>query len=191
MVDSLQNSKEVCAHDHRAREDAAVLIGTQSDSTRAKDLELKVQQRVNNELQRIRDRQAAQLTNLTASLTTNPQAEGVPAERTQRDPNTLAAHLSSPFYQDYNAPAGAVASPKRESDRTHDSVQKEIMDLRQKLEARKKVDKVSPEVEKAKEELVTCLRTNDRRPLDCWQEVETFKQEVGKLEKAFIQKAAR
>ena len=65
------------------------------------------------------------------------------------------------------------------------------MDLRQKLESRKKLDKVSPEVEKAKESLVSCLRKNDRRPLDCWQEVETFKAEVGKLEKAFIQKAGR
>ena len=58
-------------------------------------------------------------------------------------------------------------------------------------ESRKKLDKVTPEVEKAKESLVQCLRTNDRRPLDCWQEVETFKAEVGKLEKAFIQKAGR
>jgi altered-inheritance-of-mitochondria protein 13 len=70
-------------------------------------------------------------------------------------------------------------------------VQKEIMDLRKKLDSRKKVEKVSPEVEKAKENLVTCLRTNDRRPLDCWQEVETFKAEVAKLEKAFIQQASR
>jgi altered-inheritance-of-mitochondria protein 13 len=70
-------------------------------------------------------------------------------------------------------------------------VQKEIMDLRKKLDSRKKLDKVSPEVEKAKESLVTCLRTNDRRPLDCWQEVETFKAEVAKLEKAFIQQASR
>ena len=65
------------------------------------------------------------------------------------------------------------------------------MDLRQKLDSRKKLDKVSPEVEKAKESLVKCLRTNDRRPLDCWEEVENFKTEVGKLEKAFIQKAGR
>ena len=65
------------------------------------------------------------------------------------------------------------------------------MDLRQKLESRKKLDKISPEVGKAKESLVSCLRTNDRRPLDCWQEVENFKAEVGKLEKTFIQKAGR
>ena len=65
------------------------------------------------------------------------------------------------------------------------------MDLRQKLDSRKKLEKVSPAVEKAKANLTTCLRTKDRRPLDCWQEVEDFKAEVGKLEKAFIQKAGR
>jgi len=65
------------------------------------------------------------------------------------------------------------------------------MDLRQKLDARKKVEKASPEVEKAKESLVQCLRTNDRRPLDCWQEVEEFKREVGRLEQAFVQKIGR
>lgn len=62
------------------------------------------------------------------------------------------------------------------------------MDLRQKLDARKKVEKTSPEVEKAKESVVQCLRAHDRRPLDCWQEVEQFKVEVGKLEKKFVEK---
>lgn len=163
----------------------------QSDSTRLQDLELKVQTRVNTELKRIRDSQAKQLSDLTASLTTNPPKESAEPSAPQRDPNSLAAHLSSPFYQDHSAPAGPAAEPKRASERSHDSVQKEIMDLKQKLESRKKLDKVTPEVEKAKESLVQCLRTNDRRPLDCWQEVETFKAEVGKLEKAFIQKAGR
>ena len=41
-------------------------------------------------------------------------------------------------------------------------------------------------VEKAKEDVVKCLRINDRRPLDCWQEVEVFKKEVGRLEKDFL-----
>ena len=63
--------------------------------------------------------------------------------------------------------------------------------MRQKLESRKKVEKTSPEVEKARESLVSCLRTNDRRPLDCWEEVEGFKREVGKLEKSFLERAGR
>lgn len=65
------------------------------------------------------------------------------------------------------------------------------MELRAKLDARKKVEKPSAEVEKAREGLVQCLRTNDRRPLDCWEEVENFKAQVGRMEKAFISKASR
>jgi MICOS complex subunit MIC19 len=145
---------------------------------------------VNSELKRIRDRQAKQLSDLTASLTTNPPKEDAKAPESRRDPNTLAAHLSSPFYQDHSG-AGNKADSKQESDRSHDSVQKEIMDLRKKLDSRKKVEKMSPEVEKAKDSLVTCLRTNDRRPLDCWQEVENFKAEVSKMERVFIQQASR
>lgn len=78
-----------------------------------------------------------------------------------------------------------------DSGRSSESVNKEVADLRAKLDARKKVDQLPPGVEKAKESLVSCLRANDRRPLDCWQEVEAFKAEVGKLEKAFIEKTGR
>ena len=35
------------------------------------------------------------------------------------------------------------------------------------------------------------LRNQSARPLDCWREVEAFKAEVGKLERAFVEKAAR
>lgn len=163
----------------------------QTDSTRARNEELKVQQRVQAELQRIRDTQAQQLDTLTASLTTNPPDEpAVPADPA-RDPTSLAYHLSSPFYQDHGAKPVATVDTPSDSGRSHDSVQQEIMDLRQKLEQRKQVEKPSPEVEKAKESLVQCLRVNDRRPLDCWQEVEHFKREVGKLEQAFVQKVGR
>lgn len=41
-------------------------------------------------------------------------------------------------------------------------------------------------VVKAKDSVVKCLRENDRRPLDCWREVEAFKREVGRLEKGFL-----
>lgn len=43
-------------------------------------------------------------------------------------------------------------------------------------------------VRKAKEGVVRCLRVNDRRPLDCWREVEVFRQEVGRLEGRFLGK---
>jgi MICOS complex subunit MIC19 len=168
------------------------LTNWQTDSTRQKNAELHIQARVNDELRRIRDAQAKQIEELAARLTINPAPE-TPAtpEEPQRDPNSLAAHLSSPFYQDHSPKAAAAPEKAADSGRSHDSVQQEIMALRQKLEARKKVDRSSPEVERAKESLVQCLRINDRRPLDCWQEVEQFKQEVGKLEQAFVQKVGR
>lgn len=45
-------------------------------------------------------------------------------------------------------------------------------------------------VERAKDQVVACLRKNDRRPLDCWQEVETFKAEVVRLERSFVDRTA-
>lgn len=44
------------------------------------------------------------------------------------------------------------------------------------------------DVENAKADVVSCLKKNDRRPLDCWREVETFKTEVGRLERAFVER---
>ncbi|KAI7457425.1 hypothetical protein KC357_g2324 [Hortaea werneckii] len=178
----------------------------ESDTTRARTAELKVQHRVNAELQRIRDTQAQQLEQLTASLTTSAAAAddtSVPTtalitSEPSKDPTSLAYHLSSPFYQDHSGGANASATSTAhtldtplDSGRSHASVAQEIMDLKTKLEQRKRTDKASPEVEKAKESMVQCLRLNDRRPLDCWQEVEQFKREVGRLERGFVEKVGR
>lgn len=81
---------------------------------------------------------------------------------------------------------------KAEADRVRDlsrvSVQKEIDGLKKKLQERKMREDVVGDkgVEKAKEQVANCLRINDRRPLDCWKEVEEFKREVGRLEGAFL-----
>lgn len=78
-----------------------------------------------------------------------------------------------------------------DSNRSRDSVSKEVEALKAKLEKRKQVDKTDKGVEKAKEDLVSCLRMNDRRPLDCWEQVEEFKKEVSRLERGFVEKAMR
>lgn len=65
-------------------------------------------------------------------------------------------------------------------------VSKEIDELKKRLANRKQLAQVDKQVSKAKEEVTTCLRLNDRRPLDCWQEVENFKNEVGRLETEFV-----
>lgn len=59
------------------------------------------------------------------------------------------------------------------------------------MEKRKKLEKMDKGVEKAKSELVGCLRTKDRRPLDCWEEVQRFKGEVARLEQRFVERAMR
>ncbi|CZT24599.1 uncharacterized protein RCC_10324 [Ramularia collo-cygni] len=191
VVNSLQNSSEVRIPLSSTSTSILADHIEQTDSTRAQDQELKKQLRTTEQLTKTRDAQSQRLESLTASLTTNPAKAEETAELPKRDPNSLAAHLSSPFYHDWSKKEKEEATIRPDSGRSHDSMSKEINDLRAKLEARKKVEQVPREVEKAKETLVSCLRTNDRRPLDCWEEVQAFKAEVGKLEKAFIQKAGR
>ncbi|KAH0594379.1 hypothetical protein MHUMG1_07729 [Metarhizium humberi] len=68
------------------------------------------------------------------------------------------------------------------------SLGKEVDDMRRKLEERKKVRELPESVENARGAVIRCLREHDRRPLDCWQEVEDFKAEVKKLEKTWVDK---
>lgn len=65
-------------------------------------------------------------------------------------------------------------------------MQTEIDQLREKLDGRKKLIDVGENVERARADVAGCLRLNDRRPLDCWKEVEGFKREVAKLEETFV-----
>lgn len=90
--------------------------------------------------------------------------------------------------QDATSSSATLAEKQRQKDMSRDSVTKEIERLKAKLEQRKKLEQADADVTKAKEAVVACLRTHDRRPLDCWKEVETFKHEVGRLEKEFVHK---
>ena len=66
---------------------------------------------------------------------------------------------------------------------------KEIESLKRKLGGRRVREGLGDEgVEKSRAGVVACLRRNDRRPLDCWEEVEAFRREVGRLEKGFLVK---
>lgn len=86
--------------------------------------------------------------------------------------------------------SGKDHAAKADGDKLRDlgreSIQREIDAMRKKLDGRKKLEPLDGGLEKAKEDVVACLRTNDRRPLDCWREVEAFKREVGRLEKSFV-----
>ncbi|KAK0723871.1 hypothetical protein B0T21DRAFT_351013 [Apiosordaria backusii] len=83
----------------------------------------------------------------------------------------------------------APADSESDSSKTSYTVSKEIQALQQKLQERRKIRSQLPEsLENARSEVVRCLRENDRRPLDCWKEVEAFKEEVRRLEKGWVEK---
>jgi altered-inheritance-of-mitochondria protein 13 len=135
-----------------------------TDSTRAKDLELHIQSRVQQELKRLESEQNAALKDLQDKISAPELAK--------------------------DGPSSSQKGDQKKQDLGRQSVQKEIDELRKKLGQRKlKEDIVGDKgVEKAKDEVVNCLRVNDRRPLDCWKEVEAFRNEVGRLEKSFLGK---
>ncbi|KAF2135309.1 uncharacterized protein K452DRAFT_323129 [Aplosporella prunicola CBS 121167] len=151
----------------------------QSDATRSKAVELEVQTRVAAELAKLRANESQRLRELQDQIVAETDAQvSSSASLTEK----LSAALSS---------SETLAEKQRHADMSRGLVEREIAALKTKLEGRKKIDHLDPGVEKAKDEIVACLRINDRRPLDCWREVEAFRREVGRLEKEFVEKTVR
>ena len=159
----------------------ALQASPETDSTRAKDLELHIQSRVAAELKRLEAETDRELKDLTARISSLP------------DSTTESTNTPSTRIPDQTDSAGGPDNKgKAEGDRTRDlsraKVQEEIEKLKGKLKERQLKEDIMKdrELNKAKDKVVACLRLNDRRPLDCWKEVETFKREVGRLEGAFL-----
>ncbi|MCJ1369476.1 hypothetical protein MMC20_000687 [Loxospora ochrophaea] len=155
----------------------ALQASPETDTTRSKDLESHIQSRVTAELTRLEAEQTQAIRELEERISESPDTSTEP---------TSSGKLS--FFSGKDEQARAQSDKLR--DLSRESVQKTIEELRKRLQARKLREDIvgDKEVEKAKEEVVSCLRLNDRRPLDCWQEVEAFKREVGRLEKGFLGK---
>jgi len=132
----------------------------QTDVSRLQALELRIQERVAAELKRLRAQEAEALREAQQKLSAEP----------------------APDHQ------GEDLQKQLEGGPTRQEVSKAIGDLRAKLEERKKVRQLPDSLESARSEVVRCLRENDRRPLDCWREVEAFKEEVRRLEKGWVEK---
>ncbi|KAB8075696.1 hypothetical protein BDV29DRAFT_171641 [Aspergillus leporis] len=171
LVDSLQSNSE-------------------TDSSRAKSLELQIQARVAQELERLREREQQTLAeiekriaeskdNAPSSVSSTPNISYPPGSLNLDAPRI-------PFAGREYTPAPVADAQPIDRDVSHKSVNSEIEELRAKLEGRRKLVEIDESVEKAKSNVVSCLRLNDRRPLDCWQEVDAFKKEVAKLEEAFV-----
>ncbi|KAG9230483.1 putative altered inheritance of mitochondria protein 13, mitochondrial [Amylocarpus encephaloides] len=134
----------------------------ETDSTRARTLELHIQSRVAAELKILQERASNDFEELSARLSASGSADGAPKS------------------------AGDTLR-----DLGREAVQTDVAELKKKLEQRKKLSDVDEGVEKAKSEVIRCLRDNDRRPLDCWKEVQTFKAEVRRLEGVWVEKVVR
>jgi altered-inheritance-of-mitochondria protein 13 len=121
--------------------------------------------------------------------------EAVRAKLSTEDPNLSPSDTQSVTSKIKDAASNALpnnlasSSTREAKDRQAQSsqkVQEGIAKLKRTLSERKVLKDLSPEVEKARNAVVSCLRVNDRRPLDCWQEVEAFKTEVKKMEDKFV-----
>ncbi|KAJ4298505.1 hypothetical protein N0V88_003535 [Collariella sp. IMI 366227] len=132
----------------------------ETDVSRLQSLELKIQERVAAELKRLRTQEAEALREAQQKLSAEPSADQPQVDEPHRQPS----------------------GPSRQE------VSKAIDDLHAKLEERRQVRQLPSSLETARSEVVRCLRENDRRPLDCWREVEAFKEEVRKLEKGWVDK---
>ncbi|OGM48343.1 DUF1690 domain protein [Aspergillus bombycis] len=163
---------------------------TETDSSRAKSIELQIQARVAQELERLRQREQQTLAEIEkrvaeskdsapSSFSSTPNVS-YPAGSLDLDAPRI------PFAGREYTPAPVPDAQPINRDVSRDSVNTEIEELRAKLEGRRKLVEIDESVEKAKSNVVSCLRLNDRRPLDCWQEVNAFKKEVAKLEEAFV-----
>ncbi|KAI1098937.1 DUF1690-domain-containing protein [Jackrogersella minutella] len=84
----------------------------------------------------------------------------------------------------------AAQAPEQAADEQKSSpaVSKEVAALRARLDKRKQLRPVPEAVEQARGDVIKCLMEHDRRPLDCWREVEAFKEEVRRLEKGWVEK---
>ncbi|KAJ3467086.1 hypothetical protein MRS44_004650 [Fusarium solani] len=116
---------------------------------------------------------------LVDSLQSNPGPRGRGAQELQQQ----EAEALKVAHDKLNS-----AEYKEDGSLSQHTVSKEIEAMRKRLEERKQVRPLPEAVEGARNEVIRCLREHDRRPLDCWQEVENFKAEVKKLEKSWVEK---
>lgn len=131
-------------------------------------MELHIQARVAEELKRLQAREEATLNSILES-DSSTTGESLPATEA-------------------SAAGDALRTLGREA------VSRDVAKLREKLEKRKKIREIGEldaAVESARGEVVKCLRGNDRRPLDCWKEVEAFREGVRRLEVGWVESVVR
>ncbi|CDM27322.1 hypothetical protein DTO013E5_4462 [Penicillium roqueforti] len=182
----------------------ALQSNSETDSTRAKVLELEIQNRVAQELQRLREREQQTLAEIEKRISESKDTTSLPvtAATAPLAPSTSGYPAGSlnldapriPFAGRHHDPAPTVIAPQETAvatrpvkrDVSRNSVAAEIEQLRSKLDGRRKLVELDDGVAKARSDVTSCLQLNDRRPLNCWVEVDAFKREVARMEAAFV-----
>ncbi|CAI7650210.1 unnamed protein product [Penicillium glandicola] len=177
---------------------------SETDSTRAKALELEIQNRVAQELKRLHEREKQTLAEIEKRISESKDTTSLPisAATAPLAPSASGYPVGSlnldapriPFAGRHHDPVPTPAAPQETAaaaqpvkrDISRDSVAAEIEQLRSKLDGRRKLVELDDGVAKARSDVTSCLQLNDRRPLNCWQEVDAFKREVARLEAAFV-----
>jgi len=149
----------------------------QTNSTRAKTLELHIAQRVAAELEKIRNHESSALEEARKKIT-------AANEQTGSSDSSEHSLLQIPSI----SPKDLLESSdeKQRKSQTSAKVQQEIEKLKQTLGQRKVLKELPNEVESARQDVISCLRINDRKPLDCWKEVEVFKRAVRQMEENYV-----
>jgi altered-inheritance-of-mitochondria protein 13 len=170
------------------------VLFVQTDSSREKSLELLIQSRVAKELKQLEEHESRRLREIEeqiSALAASPSSSALVPTDNKVDEAAVAAAVAAAEVGAYQGHDGARLQERLQAaDRLgRESVQREVEALRQRLAQRKAVRQLDQSVEKARRDVVECLRVNDRRPLDCWREVDAFKREVARLEETFVSKA--
>jgi len=131
----------------------------QSDSTRRKSSDLHIAQLVHSELQRLQSRE----NELFSQLSSIPDTPGA----------TAATEDTS----------GLLALSRA-------ALAEKVADIKRRLEhipsGKALGEGEDEEVKRARGEVVRCLKWKDRRPLDCWAEVQAFREVAGRRERGFV-----
>ncbi|KAI9887444.1 MAG: hypothetical protein M1823_000702 [Watsoniomyces obsoletus] len=146
----------------------------ETDSTRAKSLEARIQARVADELRRLEERESQRIRELEEQISSSSSSSS--GQQTSNSTSSVGSENNKQQEGQGN----------RQVELGREPIQREIEALRQKLQGRKKVRELDGEVVHAREEVIQCLQSHQQRPLDCWREVEAFKKHVARLEGEFV-----
>lgn len=195
-----------------------------TDASRAQSLELHIQNRVNQELERIRSREAQTLADIEKKLEASSPAPSPSSPPTAAASDKPVASPSSPRLSlpplslesprfpvagpgnfrelegstgasaglSASLPDNAASTPSATTtpyqSLSNASLSSEISAFKERLARRPALRELDPAVDRSRDFLVTCLRDHPRRPLNCAQEVEDFRNEIRRLESKWVDK---